>query len=100
MNALLYRRYSPEELHGLSKAEFEEMRNLGFSRVEYDRHRLLIAYGNLCSSLNHLRHAQIFYQRDTPALALKLAVIGNSLSELIPSYVDYAASMRMPKGTR
>lgn len=100
MNPLLQRRYAPEEMQGLSKAEFAEMRELNLSRVEYDLHRLRVAHGDLCVGLIHLRRAQEFFKHHTPELALRLGVIGNDLAALVPSYQEFSAATRVRRGTR
>ena len=80
--------WQPEEFHGLTSDHADEMKALGLSRVQYDRHRLMVAHGDLCMTLLHLRRAQVFFKGYKPEVAACLGNIAAQLDPLVPSYVE------------
>lgn len=79
----------PEEYHGLIVEEAADMVAMGCSRVDWERHRTMIAHGDLCASLIHLRRAEAWFQRTRPELAARLANLAEALGENALSYADF-----------
>lgn len=67
---------------------------MGCSRVEWERHRTMIAHGDLVSSLIHLRRAESWIQRTSPEVAGKLANLAGKLSAIVPSYGEFFKATR------
>ena len=88
----------PEEYHGLSAAEAADMDAMGCSRVEWERHRTMIAHGDLCASLMHLRRAEDWFQRSHPELAGRLANLAAKMGAMVPSYQEFSTKQRTHGG--
>ena len=83
-------KHRPEEYHGLTTAEAADMEALGCSRADWERHRTMIAHGDLCASLIHLRRAQEWFKRGHPELAVRLGNLAEGLGRNVPDYGEFS----------
>jgi hypothetical protein len=95
-------KHRPEDFHGLTADEADQMVASGLTRAEWDRSRLRVAHGDLVSALIHLRRALGYFERNHPATAAWVTPLAERLAAQIPDYTAFAAAMtpRFPRLTQ